>query len=73
MTSKKEQRKNLDAFIKEAEKSGLKKFITLANTYRDWRGGILNALSFPYSNAVTEGFNNKIKVLKRISYGLKNF
>lgn len=73
MTSRKEQRKSLVVFIKEAEKSGLKKFVTLANTYRNRRGGILNALSFPYSNGVTEGFHNKIKVLKRISYRLKNF
>ncbi|MEQ2128719.1 MULTISPECIES: transposase [Caldanaerobacter] len=25
---------------------------------------------FPYTNSVTEGYNNKIKVLKRIAYGL---
>ena len=27
----------------------------------------------PYSNGYTEGTNNKIKVLKRISYGLRHF
>ena len=70
---KKEQREQLDCFIKEAEKTGQKVFVRLASTYRKWRGSILNAFSFPYSNGVTEGFNNKIKVLKRISYGLKNF
>ncbi|WP_259082548.1 transposase [Caldanaerobacter subterraneus] len=25
---------------------------------------------FPYTNSVTEGYNNKIKVLKRLAYGL---
>ncbi|NLY66894.1 MAG: transposase, partial [Tissierellia bacterium] len=28
---------------------------------------------YGYTNGPTEGFNNKIKVLKRISFGLKNF
>lgn len=27
-------------------------------------------LMFPYTNSVTEGYNNKIKVLKRLAYGL---
>ena len=69
----KEQRIQLDYFIKEAESTGQKAFVKLATMYRNFRGSILNRLSFSYSNGVTEGFNNKIKVLKRISYGLKNF
>ena len=70
---KREQREQLDCFIKKAEKTEQKAFVRLASTYRKWRGSILNAFSFPYSNGVPEGSNNKIKVLKRISYGLKNF
>ncbi|MDI6603976.1 MAG: transposase [Thermoanaerobacteraceae bacterium] len=27
----------------------------------------------PYTNSVTEGYNNKIKVLKRLVYGYRNF
>ncbi|WP_308694484.1 transposase, partial [uncultured Veillonella sp.] len=27
----------------------------------------------PYSNGFTEGCNNKIKVLKRCSFGIRNF
>ncbi|MDD3613368.1 MAG: transposase, partial [Clostridia bacterium] len=27
----------------------------------------------PYTNGYTEGVNNKIKVLKRNAYGLRNF
>ena len=64
---------NMRKNSKGAETTGQKAFLRLASTYRNWRGSIINALSFPYSNGVTEGFNNKIKVLKRISYGLKNF
>ena len=33
----------------------------------------LNVLLLPSSNGYTEGCNNKIKVLKRISYGLRHF
>ena len=57
----------------KTEKTEQKAFIMSVSTYRSWRGSILNAFSFPYSNGITEEFNNKIKVLKRISYGLKNF
>ena len=32
-----------------------------------------NSLQVPYSNGATEGFNNKIKVLKRVSFGIRNF
>ena len=34
---------------------------------------VVNAFLLPFSNGFTEGCNNKIKVLKRISYGLRNF
>jgi transposase len=34
---------------------------------------IKNAFKYGYTNGPTEGFNNKIKVLKRVSFGLKNF
>ncbi len=34
---------------------------------------ILNSLSYTYSNGVIEGMNNKIKVIKRVSYGYRNF
>ena len=34
---------------------------------------IVNAFVLPYSNGFTEGCNNNIKVLRRISYGLPLF
>ena len=33
----------------------------------------INAFKYNLTNGVTEGFNNKIKVLKRNAYGIKNF
>lgn len=35
--------------------------------------GIQNAFTLSYSNGVTEGLNNKIKLIKRVSYGYRNF
>lgn len=49
------------------------RFKTLMGTLRNWRKGILLALETNYTNGYTEGCNNRAKVLKRISYGLRHF
>ncbi|HIW20404.1 MAG TPA: ISL3 family transposase [Candidatus Dorea intestinavium] len=67
------QRKDFWDWIKFAEKSGIPKFEKCAETFRNWKIEILNALKYGYTNGSTEGFNNKIKVLKRISYGVQDF
>lgn len=67
------QRKDFYDWIKIAESSGLKEFEKCAATYRCWSKEILNAFKYGITNGTTEGFNNKIKVLKRISYGIRNF
>ena len=69
-----EQRKDFFDWIKAAEKSGLREFENVARTYRTWSKEILNAFKYSHlTNGPTEGFNNKIKVLKRTSYGIRNF
>lgn len=68
-----EQRKDFNDWIKFAEGSNLMEFEKCARTFRHWNKEILNAFKYGYTNGVTEGFNNKIKVLKRISYGVRNF
>lgn len=67
------QRSAFITWIKEAESSGIPEFEKCAKTYRNWSKLILNAFKYKYTNGPTEGFNNKIKVLKRSSYGVKNF
>lgn len=67
------QRKDFYDWIKIAESSGLKEFEKCANTYRHWSKEILNAFKYGITNGTIEGFNNKIKVLKRTSYGIRNF
>ena len=69
-----EQRKEFWEWISTAEQSGLTEFERCAATYRHWSKEILNAFKYSHiSNGPTEGFNNKIKVLKRTSYGIRNF
>ncbi|VDN48068.1 conserved protein of unknown function [Petrocella atlantisensis] len=48
-------------------------FITCMNTIINWQKYILNSFTCPYTNGYTEGVNNKIKVLKRNAYGMRNF
>lgn len=67
------QRTEFFEWIKNAEGSGLREFETCAKTFRNWSKEILNAYKYGYTNGPTEGFNNRIKVLKRISYGVRNF
>lgn len=67
------QRKEFREWIQEAERSRLKEFEKCAATYRNWSKEILNAFKYGITNGPTEGFNNRIKVLKRTSYGIRNF
>ena len=51
--------------LRNAQSCGIKEFEACAKTYRAWRKEILNAFKYGLTNGPTEGFNNKIKVLKR--------
>ena len=42
-------------------------------TFTKWSKEIINTVKYRVSNGFIEGSNNKIKVLKRISYGVQNF
>lgn len=69
-----EQRKEFFDWISTAEQSQLPEFVKCAATYSHWSREILNAFKYGHiTNGPTEGFNNKIKVLKRSSYGIRNF
>lgn len=53
--------------------STLQEIKTLRRTLLKWRVEILNYFSTRLTNARTEGFNNKAKVVKRRGYGYKSF
>ena len=44
-----------------------------ACTIRHWRGYIQNSWKYGKSNGLSEGLNNKVKVLKRVAFGLHSF
>ena len=54
-------------------KERLPKFTTFLNTITKWHDEILRAIATGYTNGYVEGLNNRTKVLKRISYGVRNF
>ena len=53
--------------------SNVPEFDECSKTIKNWENYILNSFTCPYTNGFTEGCNNKIKVLKRNSYGVRNF
>ena len=63
----------LSEWINCAFDCGIERFKKCAQTMINWISGILNSFSSPVTNGFTEGCNNKIKVLKRIAFGFKNF
>ncbi|SHG76586.1 Transposase [Virgibacillus chiguensis] len=42
-------------------------------TFLRWKQEILQSFMHPFNNGYIEGINNTIKVLKRDSFGIKNF
>ena len=45
----------------------------LANTLKSWIDPVMRMWRFSYSNGITEGFQTKMKMMSRRSYGFKNF
>ena len=63
----------ISKWIKRNLESDIPQLKECAKTYHHWYIEIKNSLEVPYSNGATEGFNNKIKVLKRVSFGMRSF
>ena len=63
----------LTNWILTAEESNLPEFKPAITAFRDWYKEICNSKLTPITNGFTEGVNNKIKVLKRVTYGMRNF
>ena len=67
-----EFRKSLTLWYRLVRESGLKPFRRLASTIRKYRLNIESYIMSKLTTAVSEGLNNKIKVLKRMGYGYTN-
>lgn len=68
----KEAKSHLEMWIRESFNSSLESFKDLANSFLDKSQYILNWFQKKISSAISEGFNNKIKRLKRMAYGYKD-
>lgn len=65
--------KKFSDWVKRNLDSDIPQLKECAKTYQHWYIEIKNSLQVPYSNGATEGFNNKIKVLKRVCFGIRKF
>lgn len=63
----------LEEWIEKAKLSNLAEFKSCIKALENWKEEILNYFESGFTNGVTEGFNNRIKVIKRVSYGYRNF
>lgn len=68
-----EAKKELRDWLLLAAQLAIPEFKHCVTTFTNWRTEIANIIDESVSNGFIEGSNNKIKVLKRISYGVRNF
>ena len=68
-----EAKKNLARWNMLFNGYNLPEFYDCFKAFTNWQKEILNSFDAPYTNGYTEGINNKIKVIKRNAYGLRNF
>ena len=65
---------DLKCWIDLCRESKIEEFIEASNTIENWLEYIVNSfIDKRLSNGFTEGLNNKIKVIKRVGFGYKNF
>jgi len=70
--NKKEAEKQLQYWCNRAKESKLPAMVRCANSLLSHRTGILAWYDAKVTNAILEGTNNKIKVLKRKAYGYRD-
>jgi transposase len=71
-TYEKPAREALLRLIERASQSALEPLQRMSGTLSRWFEPIARYLRHRYTNGITEGFNNKIKLIQRIAYGLRN-
>ena len=60
-------------WLYSVEVMDLPEFRDCTKAYHNWFQEILNSMDVPWTNGYIEGCNNKTKVLKRVTYGMRNF
>lgn len=73
MENKNKAIEKLNNWVKRNLESHIIALKNCAKTYFNWIREIRNAIKVKYSNGPMEGYNNKIKILKRVAFGFRNF
>lgn len=60
------------SWFSRAIESGIKPLITFAKKLQAYLPGIVAHAKWPLHTSILEGFNNKIKVIKRMAYGFRD-
>ena len=68
-----EGKQQLVDWLFSVEVMDLPEFSDCTKAYHNWFQEIINSMDVPWTNGYIEGCNNKTKVLKRVSYGMRNF
>jgi transposase len=63
----------LQSWVAKVEQSGVKRLTKFVTTLRKWWEVILNYFPNHLSSGFVEGMNNKIKLIKRLGFGYRNF
>lgn len=72
-TTPERARLTLDAWIADARQLGLKHLNAFCHTLEAWQTEIVNFFHHRITSGFVEGMNSKIRVLKRIAFGIPNF
>ena len=62
----------LEQWFKNVSDSGIKEFLPVVSMIQSYLYGVLNYFKHRLTNAGSEGFNNKINVIKRAAFGFRD-
>jgi transposase len=62
----------LGKWIANVQRSGIKAYENVVKTMKNYWYGIVNYFRYKLTNAASEGFNNKINIIKRRAYGYRD-
>jgi transposase len=65
-------REALLKLIERASQSAQEALQRIAGTLTRWFQPIVRSIRHRYTDGITEGFNNKLKLIQRLAYGLRN-
>ena len=60
-------------WMEEAKTSGQREWSYCLRAYNNWFEEITNSFNYPWNNGYVEGTHNKIKTVKRVAFGMRNF